>query len=95
MNKKISLSFARKWAYQLNERTNHVANDHVLIEKIRRELLAAYPHRTETIIMDAAAIGTEFLFSDGSRCAMYFDLPGKIVFQPSNDRAATASPNLQ
>ena len=94
MNKKISLSFARKWAYQLNERTNHV-DDHVLIEKIRRELLAAYPHRTETIIMDAAAIGTEFLFADGSRCAMYFDLPGKIVFQPSNDRAATASPNLQ
>ena len=72
MNKKISLSFARKWAYQLNERTNHVANDHVLIEKIRRELLAAYPHRTETIIMDAAAIGTEFLFADGSgaRCIL-------------------------
>ena len=95
MNKKMSLDLARRWAYYLNDRTQYAGNDHVLIEKIRRELLAAYPHRTETIIMDAAAIGTEFLFADGSRCAMYFDLPGKIVFQPSNDRAATASPNLQ
>ena len=88
MNKKMSLDLARRWAYYLNDRTQYAGNDHVLIEKIRRELLAAFPHRTETI-------GTEFLFADGSRCAMYFNLPGKIVFQPSNDCAATASPNLQ
>ncbi len=92
MNEKISLNQARLWAYKLNDRTQHAGNDYVLIEKIRRELLAAYPHRTETIIMNGEAIGKEFRFEDGSRCAMYFNLTGKIVFQPSNDRAATASP---
>lgn len=91
MTETLHLDLARRWAYHFNARTQYVGNDHALIEKIRRELASAFPHRIETIIQNEEQIGKEYLFSDGSRCAFYHSHPGKIVF-PSNNRAATASP---
>ena len=76
----LHLNLSRRWVHHFNERTAHVGNDYILIEKIRQELAGAFPHRIETIVKDGEKIGSEYLFADGSRFGSYNDQPGKIIF---------------